>query len=130
MKILDNSPKNIEDIKNYYLAFNAIKRHDENSFILKEIDRNHFIRDYKIIITEYYIKADESRDEEHNRKAISSYVRNQVWNRDGGKCVECGSKELLEFDHIVPFSRGGSNSTRNLQLLCEKCNRKKHNKIQ
>lgn len=53
----------------------------------------------------------------------------RVWNRDGGKCVKCGSPEKLEFDHIIPFSKGGSNGYRNIQLLCENCNRAKSNNI-
>ena len=31
----------------------------------------------------------------------------------------------LELDHIIPVSRGGSNTTRNIELRCERCNRKK-----
>jgi hypothetical protein len=52
-----------------------------------------------------------------------------VWNRCGGACVKCGSQENLAFDHIIPHSLGGSNSRRNLQLLCDPCNLKKSNKI-
>ncbi len=63
------------------------------------------------------------------REPIPQEVQDKVWNRDGGACVKCGSKENLEFDHIIPFSKGGSNTYRNLQLLCQKCNREKSNKI-
>mgnify|MGYP000120482121 CR=1 FL=1 len=62
-------------------------------------------------------------------KTWDKEVKDKVWNRDGGKCVECGSNEKLEFDHIIPFSKGGSNTYRNIQLLCEECNRKKSNQI-
>lgn len=69
----------------------------------------------------------ESEDERSRR--ISQEVKDSVWNRDGGKCVECGSNENLEFDHIIPWSKGGANTYRNLQLLCESCNRSKSDKI-
>ena len=63
------------------------------------------------------------------RESIPKSVKMYVWQRDGGRCVECASKEKLEYDHIIPFSEGGSNTDRNLQLLCEPCNRSKGSKI-
>lgn len=63
------------------------------------------------------------------RNKMSESVRNAVWRRDRGQCTECGSREKLEYDHIVPVSKGGSNTARNIELLCESCNRKKSNKI-
>ncbi|MGD7034380.1 HNH endonuclease [Methylotuvimicrobium buryatense] len=65
----------------------------------------------------------------NRREAIPRAVQREVWQRDGGRCVECGTKEKLCFDHIIPFSRGGSNTIRNLQLLCERCNLSKGNRI-
>ena len=62
-------------------------------------------------------------------RRITQTVKDKVWNRDGGKCVECGSNENLEFDHIIPHSKGGANTYRNIQLLCEPCNRSKSAKI-
>jgi len=59
------------------------------------------------------------------RAPIADEVKIFVWQRDGGVCVSCGSKERLEFDHIIPLTMGGSNTARNLQLLCEPCNRAK-----
>jgi hypothetical protein len=53
---------------------------------------------------------------------IPDHVRVEVWQRDGGGCVRCGAQDYLEFDHVIPFSRGGSNSTENVQLLCRRCN--------
>jgi Holliday junction DNA helicase RuvB len=64
------------------------------------------------------------------RLAIPPEVRREVWRRDGGKCARCGSRENLEYDHIIPVSRGGSNTARNIELLCEKCNRAKSDSIQ
>ena len=63
------------------------------------------------------------------RETIPESVRMLVWRRDGGRCVSCGSNERLEFDHIIPVIRGGSNTARNVQLLCERCNRSKSSKV-
>lgn len=65
-----------------------------------------------------------------SRSKIPANVRIFVWQRDGGCCVECGSNENLEYDHIIPFAKGGSNTERNLQLLCGNCNRLKSDNIQ
>ncbi|MBI1900053.1 MAG: HNH endonuclease [Planctomycetia bacterium] len=56
-------------------------------------------------------------------------VRQRVWQRYGGRCAECGSDQYLEFDHVVPVSRGGSNSDANVQLLCRRCNLAKSDNI-
>lgn len=66
---------------------------------------------------------------EGNRMSIPADVANAVWNRDGGRCCMCGSKKELEFDHIIPISKGGATTFRNLQLLCKTCNIKKSDKI-
>ena len=70
-----------------------------------------------------------SKPKKKKRKPIPQHVQDKVWRRDEGKCVSCGSNENLEFDHIIPHSKGGSDTYRNLQLLCESCNRSKSNKI-
>ena len=76
------------------------------------------------------IEFDDELDDEKSSRYISSSVKLSVWRRDNGKCVDCGSKEKLEYDHIIPASKGGSNTERNIQLLCQKCNRKKSASIQ
>jgi hypothetical protein len=67
--------------------------------------------------------------EKQRRETIPRAVQREVWRRDEGRCVECDSKERLCYDHIIPLSRGGSNTVRNLQLLCERCNLSKGNRI-
>jgi len=65
----------------------------------------------------------------HRRRAIPERVRHEVWRRDEACCVDCGSRERLEFDHIIPVSKGGSNTARNIELRCEICNRRKGDHI-
>ena len=60
---------------------------------------------------------------------IPESVKKQVWERDGGKCILCGSTDQLEFDHDIPFGKGGSCTLNNVRLLCRNCNRSKSDKI-
>lgn len=59
------------------------------------------------------------------RQAIPDDVKVFVWNRDRGRCVRCGAAKRLEFDHVIPLAMGGANTARNLQMLCQVCNREK-----
>jgi 5-methylcytosine-specific restriction endonuclease McrA len=76
-----------------------------------------------------YIRRDITTPRQRPREPIPSAVRAFVWKRDGGSCVICGSQEKLEFDHIIPVAKGGGNTERNIQLLCERCNRVKGTRI-
>lgn len=69
------------------------------------------------------------RHPNHANRYISADVQREVWARDGGSCVNCDSEESLEFDHVIPYSKGGSNSAANIQLLCCECNRRKSSTI-
>lgn len=69
------------------------------------------------------------RADNDRRERIPDEVRIFVWQRDEGKCVRCGSNERLEFDHIIPVIKGGSSTERNIQLLCERCNREKGTRL-
>ena len=76
------------------------------------------------------IPIDDTKETNGSRYSIPFEVRIKVWRRDNGKCVKCGTRQNLEFDHIIPVSNGGSNSPRNIELLCENCNRFKSDSIQ
>ncbi len=67
--------------------------------------------------------------EQTTRVSLPESTRSEVWRRDMGMCSKCGAKENLQFDHIIPVSKGGSNGVSNLQLLCQGCNASKSNKI-
>jgi 5-methylcytosine-specific restriction endonuclease McrA len=82
-------------------------------------------RDYEKVRREVEALENMERLEGIPREPIAEAVRLFVWQRDSGKCVKCGSRERLEFDHIIPVTAGGSNTERNVQLLCESCNRSK-----
>lgn len=51
--------------------------------------------------------------------------RHNIFKRDGGCCVYCGSREDLTLDHVIPQSRGGKSTWTNLVTACKKCNAKK-----
>ena len=65
------------------------------------------------------------------RRLIPSQVKLKVWERDKGKCSICGATDELHFDHIVPFSKGGTSWTaENIQLLCARHNLAKKDRIE
>lgn len=64
------------------------------------------------------------------RRVIPTSVKLAVWKRDGGKCVLCGARDELHFDHDVPWSKGGTSITEeNVQLLCARHNLAKRDRI-
>ena len=53
-------------------------------------------------------------------------IAREVKQRDGNKCKICGGTNKLEVHHIIPLSRGGTNSKANLITLCEKHHDARH----
>ena len=62
-------------------------------------------------------------------RTIPQDVKIGVWQRDGGKCIQCSATDYLEYDHIIPWSKGGATSMNNIQLLCRRCNLAKGDRI-
>jgi 5-methylcytosine-specific restriction endonuclease McrA len=68
---------------------------------------------------------------ENRRRIIPTSVKLEVWKRDGGRCIICNATDELHFDHIIPFSKGGTSLTAdNIQLLCARHNIEKKDKIE
>lgn len=55
--------------------------------------------------------------------------RERIYERDGYRCVECGSEDDLTLDHIHPRSLAGNDSDANLRTLCRPCNSRKGAKV-
>jgi hypothetical protein len=73
---------------------------------------------------------DMGSDSSARSRLIPTQVKLEVWKRDQGKCVLCGAGKELHFDHVLPFSKGGTSLTaRNIQLLCARHNLSKGAKI-
>ncbi len=74
-------------------------------------------------------------DIEHSRyfPAEDRQAAMNAFERDGRKCPgfakrkphKVGKDDRIEFDHLIPYGRGGSSSVMNIQVLCMACNRAK-----
>lgn len=53
-------------------------------------------------------------------------LREFVFSKTKGRCAYCGAK-AEEIDHIVPRSKGGTDSVNNLTAACRACNERKSN---
>lgn len=73
-----------------------------------------------------------SREQRHlNLRSFTLGQKRQVFEMQDGICQSCGNKftiDLMDADHITPWSEGGKTSTENCQMLCKHCNRTKSNK--
>ena len=87
---------------------------------------------FKLEIVDYNIEELVTKDRaiDHSR-LIPASVKLHVWKRDKGRCVVCGSKDNLHFDHVIPYSKGGSSLVaENIQLLCARHNLAKRDRIE
>jgi len=68
------------------------------------------------------------------RPRMAEVVRMDVFERDGFSCVYCGKSSyedrvILEVDHLIPISGGGTEATENLVTACRSCNHAKGTRI-
>ncbi len=86
--------------------------------LLMERDRRHQSK----LNRAHAVLAAEQLPPQNRRGPITRQMRQVVWERDGGECVECGATFDLQYDHIIPVAMGGATTIENLQLLCGGCN--------
>lgn len=73
------------------------------------------------------------RNISNNSRHISREVMLKVIRRDGQICQMCFCNvpdSQVEFDHIIPFSKGGPATESNLRVVCKQCNSKKSNSLE
>lgn len=66
-----------------------------------------------------------------NRGKGRRYLKRKIWKHQDKCCFWCGeniSVSLGTFDHLVPRSKGGSNSCINLIIACQRCNQERASK--
>jgi len=51
--------------------------------------------------------------------------RSMIYKRDNNTCQYCGARSKLTIDHVIPRSKGGTDSWENLVVACSSCNTKK-----
>jgi HNH endonuclease len=101
----DDDDLSAEDV--YALVYERLRRRQ------RQLERAHAVM------------ATGSLPRQPRRDVIPREVKRAVFERDGGCCVECGSRFEIQYDHIIPVARGGANTVANLQILCVPCNQKK-----
>lgn len=68
--------------------------------------------------------------ENPNTQGVPEHVKAAVFQRDRGRCRQCGYVgPYIEYDHIKPRSKGGPNTIENIQILCRQCNLRKGNRV-
>ena len=98
----------------------------------REQDAHRQVFKFKLVAVEDDLETDSlAAISTQRRRVIPTQVKLEVWKRDGGKCVQCGATDELHFDHIIPFSRGGTSlSADNIQILCARHNLEKSDGIE
>jgi hypothetical protein len=86
---------------------------------------------FRLELKDEGLNLDDVSIELKHERMIPSHVKQEVWRRDQGQCVKCSSKTNLHFDHIIPYTKGGTSlDSQNIQLLCRVCNLKKRANIE
>jgi 5-methylcytosine-specific restriction endonuclease McrA len=91
-------------------------------------------------VFKFKLRVASIEDRDHSRhvataqeddRLVPSWVKLEVWKRDRGRCAKCGTNSGLHFDHVIPYSKGGSSKDpKNIQILCGSHNLSKRDNIE
>ena len=111
---------------NYRLACHQYQKELFSNFFTDIIN---FFK-FRLELVEDSFSEPSNQDLIHNR-VIPASVKLEAWKRDKGRCVKCGSEDNLHYDHILPYSKGGSSLiAKNIQILCARHNFEKRDRIE
>jgi 5-methylcytosine-specific restriction endonuclease McrA len=133
-KYQENHKEQISEIKKNWAAINHAS--------IAHSKRNHYERNREEVISRSRKWAEENTEKVKAAKADNRRKRRAAKNVSSGHftaeefdalcsvyghaCLCCGTTERrLEADHVVPLTKGSSNSIDNIQPLCGECNRRK-----
>ncbi len=86
---------------------------------------------YRLELTDSELPPSQTFEPSDQTRLIPAAIKREVFKRDKGQCVLCGSKKNLHFDHDVPYSKGGTSiSAKNIRLLCMSHNLAKGAKVE
>lgn len=127
-KPLDPARRKI--FENELKGFNAEEYPEEIPVIFQEASCNIFGHICPVFFAAESIT--ETSEERRRGRYLPFSIKMRVVRRDNHTCQECGihlRDDEVEFDHIIPISKGGSSEEHNIRLTCYDCNREKSAKV-
>ncbi len=103
----------------FYWEEEALSAEDVKALVLQRIRK----RERQLATAHSLMRAE--ADGRPVRTPVPVEIRRAVFERDGGRCVQCEGSFDLQYDHVIPLSLGGATTVANLQLLCADCNTRK-----
>ena len=125
----EEKQRKIDEARNRIIQRRQEEEEQEKEKIRQKLLKQKKQRELERKVQQEMIENGELAMDGTKRRHIPHSVVSEVYRRDGARCVICGSTENLQLDHIIPFSKGGADTAENLQILCQKCNLEKSNKI-
>lgn len=125
VRVYEKLRKGIWGYNGFFHLVDSWRQHDGNRQVFK------FRLEAIEEVSDQSAAVDASFGQTKHRRIIPTHVKLEVWKRDGGKCTQCGSNDELHFDHILPYSKGGTSlKAENVQLLCARHNLQKSARIE